>query len=171
MKKLFQLVLSGFVLAGIVIAKWDIDENAETTNTTDDPYPYVKITGGTVTVNTRGTDADGISVSEKTSLSPEEIEGKQAVFINGGKITVTTTDDGINASRDGSATVEINGGNAVFAFTIPGIFGRSASSNYVMILSSPKIITGTNYNVKSGVTVSVTEVHRKAHFQIQEDKI
>ena len=39
MKKLFQLVLSGFVLAGIVIAKWDIDENAETTNTTDDLYP------------------------------------------------------------------------------------------------------------------------------------
>ena len=121
MKKLFQLVLSGFVLAGIVIAKWDIDENAETTN--------------------------------------------------GGKITVTTTDDGINASRDGSATVEINGGNAVLAFTIPGIFGRSASSNYVMILSSPKIIAGTNYNVKSGVTVSVTEDHRKAHFQIQDDKI
>lgn len=60
MKKLFQLVLSGFVLAGIVIAKWDIDENAETTN--------------------------------------------------GGKITVTTTDDGINAMLESGGNRHLESG-------------------------------------------------------------
>lgn len=104
-----------------ISAKWDIDEDAETTETTDDPYPYLKITGGTISITTTGTpldesssavtftDADGVSVSETTSLSPEGLEGKQDVFITGGKITLNTTDDGINASST-SGVVKISGG-------------------------------------------------------------
>ena len=104
-----------------VSAKWDIDEDAETTETTDDPYPYLKITGGTISITTKGTplddsssavtftDADGVSVTETTSLSPEGLEGKQDVFITGGKITLNTTDDGINASST-SGVVKISGG-------------------------------------------------------------
>ena len=252
-----------------ISAKWDIDDDAATTDTTDDPYPYVKITGGKIYVKTTGTpqdesritytftDADGESVTETTKLSPEGIEGKQALFITGGEITLHTTDDCLNASRDGSSKVEISGGKiyayssnndaidsngqlvisggtivaltattpecafdcdnytfkitggtfvgigtsnysaptssvctqstfvlsgnyfgnggttlavteagttssgsgsnekAVFAFTIPSaVFGTSSRSDYVMILSSPEIKTGTNYNIKTGVSAT-----------------
>ena len=248
-----------------ISAKWDIDDDAETTSTTDDPYPYVRITGGKISVKTTGTpqdesrttytftDANGVSVTETTKLSPEGIEGKQALFISGGEITINTTDDCLNASRDGSSKVEISGGKiyvyssnndaidsngtltisggtivaltattpecafdcdnysfkitggtfvgigtsnysaptasacsqstfvlsgnyfgnggttlavteagttssgekAVFAFTIPSaIFGTSSRSDYVMILSSPEIKTGTNYDIKTNVSTA-----------------
>ena len=248
-----------------ISAKWDIDDDAETSSTTDDPYPYVKITGGKISIKTTGTpmdesriaytftDADGESVTETTKLSPEGLEGKQAVFITGGELTINSTDDCINSSRDGSAVVEISGGQiyaysssndaidsngtltisggtivaltattpecafdcdnhtfkitggtfvgigtsnysaptssactqstfvlsgnyfgnggttlavteagttssgekTVFAFTIPQtIFGTSSRSDYVMILSSPEIKTGTNYNIKTGVSAT-----------------
>ncbi len=114
-----------------ISAKWDIDEDAGTSDTSDDPYPFVLITGGTISITTTGTpqdesssyytftDADGESVSEKTKLSPEGIEGKQALFITGGIVEVTTTDDCLNVSRDTSGykgKVEIYGGN-IFAYS------------------------------------------------------
>ncbi len=243
-------------------AKWDIEDDAGTSNTSDDPYPYVLIKGGEISITTTGTpedesksaytftDADGVTVSETTKLSPEGIEGKQAVFISGGIINLNCTDDCINASRDdkgcagqivisggniyaysssndaidSNGTLTINGGvivaltaktpecafdcdentfaitggllvgvgtsnyskptsdaceqstvvlsgnyfgaggttfaiedsdgNAAFAFAIPSAFGTSARSDYVMVLSSPKIKTGTTYKAVSGVTAS-----------------
>ena len=243
-------------------AKWDYEDDVETDDTSDDPYPYVLINGGEISITTTGTpadesnsaytftDADGVTVSETTKLSPEGIEGKQAVFISGGIINLNCTDDCINASRDDSGyagqvvinggniyaysssndaidsngTLTINGGvvvaltaktpecafdcdentfaitggllvgvgtsnyskpassactqstvvlsgdyfgaggttfavedsdgNAVFAFAIPSAFGTSANSQYIMILSSPKIKTGTTYKAVSGVTAS-----------------
>lgn len=111
-----------------ISAKWDIDDDAETSSTTDDPYPYVKITGGKISIKTTGTpmdesriaytftDADGESVTETTKLSPEGLEGKQAVFITGGELTINSTDDCINSSRDGSAVVEISGGQ-IYAYS------------------------------------------------------
>ena len=245
-----------------ISAKWDIEDDAENEDTSDDPYPYVLIKGGEISITTTGTpadesssaytftDADGVTVSETTKLSPEGIEGKQAVFISGGIINLNCTDDCINASRDDSGyagqvvisggniyansssndaidsngTLTINGGvivaltaktpecafdcdentfaitggllvgvgtsnyskptssactqstvvlsgdyfgaggttfaiedssgNAVFAFAIPSAFGTSANSQYIMILSSPKIAAGTTYKAVSGVTAS-----------------
>ena len=114
-----------------ISAKWDIDEDAVSSDTTDDPYPFVLITGGKISIKTTGTpqdesssyytftDADGESVSEKTKLSPEGIEGKQALFITGGIIELNTTDDCLNVSRDTSSykgKVEIYGGN-IFAYS------------------------------------------------------
>lgn len=243
-------------------AKWDIEDDAETEDTSDDPYPYILINGGEISITTTGTpadessstytftDADGVTVSETTKLSPEGIEGKQAVFISGGIINLNCTDDCINASRDDSgyagqivisggniyaysssndaidsngtltisggvivaltaktpecafdcdentfaitggllvgvgtsnyskptssaceqSTVVLSGnyfgaggttfaledssGNAAFAFAIPSVFGTSASSQYIMVLSSPKIAAGTTYKAVSGVTAS-----------------
>ena len=243
-------------------AKWDIEDDAGTADTSDDPYPYVLIKGGEISITTTGTpadesksaytftDADGVTVSETTKLSPEGIEGKQAVFISGGIINLNCTDDCINASRDdkgyagqivisdgniyaysssndaidSNGTLTISGGvvvaltaktpecafdcdentfaitggllvgvgtsnyskptssactqstvvlsgnyfgvggttfavedsdgNAVFAFAIPTTFGTSARSDYVMVLSSPKIVAGTTYKAVSGVTAS-----------------
>lgn len=102
-------------------AKWDIDEDALTSDTSDDPNPYVKISGGIISVTTTGTpkdessaastftDADGVSTTETTSLSPEGIEGKKDVYISGGTITLHTTDDAVNASST-SGKIVISGG-------------------------------------------------------------
>ena len=245
-----------------ISAKWDYEDDVETEDTGDDPYPYVLINGGEISITTSGTpadesssaytftDADGVTVSETTKLSPEGIEGKQAVFISGGILNLNCTDDCINASRDDSGyagqvvisggniyansssndaidsngtltisggvivaltaktpecafdcdentfaitggllvgigtsnyskptssaceqstvvlsgdyfgaggttfAVEDSSGNAVFAFAIPSVFGTSASSQYIMVLSSPEIVAGTTYKAVSGVTAS-----------------
>ena len=119
-------ITSSTVSKGIT-AKWDIDEDAESTSTDDDPYPFTTITGGTISITTTGTpqddssseqtftDADGVSTSETTSLSPEGIEGKQDVYISGGTITLNTTDDGINASSS-SGKVVVTGGT-IYVFS------------------------------------------------------
>ena len=268
-------ITSSTVSKGIS-AKWDIDEDAVSSDTSDDPYPFVLITGGKLSITTTGTpqdesssyytftDADGASVSEKTKLSPEGIEGKQALFITGGIVEVTTTDDCINVSRDTSGykgKVEIYGGNIfayssgndaidsngtltiaggiivaltsttpecafdcdsntfaitggllagigtnnysaptssacsqstlvlsgnyfgsgntsfaledssgspVFAYTIPEIYGSSSNSSYIMILSSPKIQTGTSYRAVSGVSASGGSTFHNLYVELPE---
>ena len=259
-----------------ISAKWDIDDDAGSTDTSDDPYPFVLITGGKISITTTGTpkdetsnyysfkDADGVTVSEKLKLSPEGIEGKQALFITGGIIELNTTDDCLNVSRDKSGLagkIEIYGGNifayssnndaidsngnltiagglivalapttpecafdcdqntfavtgglfagigtnnysaptssackqstivlsgdyfgsgnttfavknssgtAVFAYTIPNILGSNSSANYIMILSSPKLTTGTTYSAVSGVTASGGETFHNLYVTLPE---
>lgn len=127
----FIVITGGTITSNTVskgmTAKWDVDDDAESTSTADDPYPYVQISGGTISMTTTGTpqddssstytfyDADGVSTTETTSLSPEGIEGKEDVFISGGKITLHTTDDGINASNT-SGEVNISGGE-IYVFS------------------------------------------------------
>ncbi len=106
-----------------ISTKWDIEEDAETESTDDDPKPVVVITGGNFDITTSGQviddewsgnvtyyDSDGIEVTEKESSSPEGIEGKLGVVIEDGNFVIRTTDDSINASRDGGAFVNISGG-------------------------------------------------------------
>ena len=115
-----------------ISAKWDIEEDAETESTDDDPKPVVVITGGNFDITTSGQviddewsgnvtyyDSDGIEVTEKESSSPEGIEGKLGIIIEGGNFVIRTTDDSINASRDGGAFVNISGGK-VYASSSKG---------------------------------------------------
>lgn len=87
-------------------AGWDIDEDATTTTTSDDPSPYVEVNKGILTLTTTGTPYEYVSGGDTVSCSPEGIEAKSDLTINSGYLNISTTDDALNAGT--SAT--INGG-------------------------------------------------------------
>lgn len=107
-----------------ISAKWDIDEDAETSSTDDDPNPVVVIRGGSLDITTTASvidsdrnattvtyyDSDGVSVTETRSCSPEGIEGKSGIIISGGTLVINSTDDPLNASLSGNGFVNISGG-------------------------------------------------------------
>ena len=84
-------------------AGWKLAEDAETETTADDPDPSLYINNGVISIITTGTIYE---VSEDESLSPEGIEAKNNLVINGGLIQVSTSDDSLNAG----SLIEINGG-------------------------------------------------------------
>lgn len=89
-----------------ITAGWDIDEDATTTSTSDDPTPYVEINNGVITVTTTGTPYEYVSNGTTVSLSPEGIEAKTDLTINNGYLIIKTTDDALNAGT----SLTINGG-------------------------------------------------------------
>ena len=112
-----------------ITAGWKQSEDATTEDTSDDPIPDVRINGGQIIVLTSGTPYE---ISDEESLSPEGIEAKHDLVINGGSVYVWSTDDSLNAgnaviinggyvfalasendSIDSNGTIEINGGTVV----------------------------------------------------------
>ncbi len=86
-----------------ITAGWKLSEDATTADTSDDPIPNVYINGGYILIITTGTPYE---YSDEESLSPEGIEAKNELHINGGYIELHTTDDSLNATN----AVIINGG-------------------------------------------------------------
>lgn len=89
-----------------ITAAWDLDEDAATTTTSDDPSPYVEVNRGIITLTTTGTPYEYTSGGTTVSCSPEGIEAKSKLTINSGYLTIKTTDDALNAGASGV----INGG-------------------------------------------------------------
>ena len=86
-----------------ITAGFEADEDGETEDTSDDPDPILIINGGVVKIRSTGTPYE---ISDEESLSPEGLEAKDKLFINGGIVEVSVTDDAINAG----SSIEINGG-------------------------------------------------------------
>lgn len=87
-------------------------EDGDTTSSVNDPSADVFINNGLITITTYATPREDTytnGVSNDDGVSPEGIEGKHSVTINGGKIVLNTTDDCINTSTSDSSIV-INGG-------------------------------------------------------------
>ena len=112
-----------------ITAGWKVSEDATTATTEDDPIPNVYINGGFIQIITTGTPYE---ISDDESLSPEGIEAKNELIINGGSIYLVTTDDALNAGKaviindgfvfalasendsiDSNGTIEINGGTVI----------------------------------------------------------
>lgn len=92
-----------------ITAGFEADEDGETEDISDDPDPILTINGGVVKIHSTGTPYE---ISEEESLSPEGLEAKNKLVINGGIVEVSATDDAINAG----SSIEINGGY-VFALS------------------------------------------------------
>ncbi len=89
-----------------ITAGWDIDEDASTASTSDDPSPYVVVNNGVISLTTTGTPYEYVSGGTTVSCSPEGIEAKSDLTINDGYMTINTTDDALNAGT----SVTIKGG-------------------------------------------------------------
>lgn len=94
-------------------AGWDIDEDAQTAETSDDPDPDLKVNNGILRITTTGTPyerttSEGLAIS----CSPEGLEAKSDLIINNGYLILNTTDDSLNAG----SSITINGGY-VYAFS------------------------------------------------------
>ena len=121
-----------------ITAGWDIDEDATTTSTADDPDPYVIVNNGVITLTTTGTPYEKTTTSGTTiSLSPEGIEAKSRLTINSGYLIIKTTDDALNSG----STMTINGG-----------YIYCASSKNDAIDSNGDLIINGGYIVAIGTT-------------------
>ncbi len=93
--------------AKAITAGWDIEEDFTNSDASDNPTPDLTINGGKITLKTVGTPRD--ETATKASLSPEGLEAKNKLVINGGEIRVYSTDDAIQAGNH----VEIAGGKII----------------------------------------------------------
>ncbi len=93
-----------------ISAGFDPTEDGDTSSSVNDPSADVYINNGLITVNTYAAVREDSTPEANDGVSPEGIEGKRSLTINGGKIIVNTTDDSLNSSEDGNAAITINGG-------------------------------------------------------------
>ena len=107
-----------------------------TTATT--PNPYVEINGGNITITTTGEPYEG-QTDDDPSCSPEGIEAKANLTINAGTITLSCTDDAINAG----GKIVINGG-AVYAYSSKNDAMDANGSNGITINGGVIVALGLN---------------------------
>lgn len=159
-----------------ITAGWKLSEDATTDTTADDPYPAVYINGGEIYIVTTGIPYE---YSDDESLSPEGIEAKDDLFINGGYIHAETTDDALNAGKrvvfnggytyvqssdndaiDSNGTIEINGGLVVAlctSSTIEQAFDCDNDLNFIFT-GGTYFALGNGNNMPKGTSTSAYSI-------------
>ena len=123
-------------------------------NDDDDTLGNIYITGGTFTINARddAIHANTLLQIDGGSFEITGAEGLEATYIqiNNGDISVSASDDGVNAAKKSSAytpTVEINGGTLTVVMGAGDTDGIDSNGNL--------IITGGTVNVTGNSTFDV----------------
>ena len=132
-----------------ITASWDLDEDAETADTSDDPTPTVTVNSGRITIRTTGTPYEKVVDGVEVSCSPEGIEGKAAVAITGGYLVVETTDDAINAGEE----VTVSGGY---------LYAKSSDND--------AIDSNGTLNVSGGVIVAIGAREPEGSFDCDQNR-
>lgn len=91
-----------------ITAGWEAEDDAQTESTADDPNANVVINGGVIDIVTSAVPYETeLEDGTVVSCSPEGIEAKNQLIINGGNFKIRVGDDGLNAGK----AITINGGN------------------------------------------------------------
>ncbi len=106
-----------------ITAGWDVREDAKTPETSDDPDPDVTINSGVISVTTTGTPYKLMADGTPVSSSPEGIEAKSDLTVNGGYLNLNTTDDALNSG----ANCAITGGYLYLASSMKDAVDANAS--------------------------------------------
>ena len=130
-----------------ITASWVTEEDAQTAELSDDPTPYVTINGGEINITTFGVPTGGhgpgrggrggwffspVDTVEEDSLSPEGIESKTILTINGGLISINATDDALNAGNE----IIINGGD----IKVTSTKGDAIDSNGTILMTDGRVV-------------------------------
>lgn len=92
-----------------ITASFNPDEDGDTDESTYDPSADIFINNGLITITTLASPREDSYSGADDGVSPEGIEGKNSVTVNGGKIILDTTDDAVNVSLK-TGKITINGG-------------------------------------------------------------
>ncbi len=155
-----------------ITASWEAEDDADTVTTADDPDARVTVNGGDIKVVTYGIPYE----TSSDSLSPEGIEAKSTLVINGGNLDIQTTDDALNAGDaivindgyvyasashndaiDSNGTLTISGG-VVVANGASGVEGGMDCDNNTFKITGGLLvgIGGRNSSVTRSVTTQNT---------------
>lgn len=146
-------------------AGWKASEDATTESTADDPDPSLYINNGVITIITTGKIYE---ISDDESLSPEGIEAKNNLVINGGLIQVSTSDDALNAGR----SIEINGGyifcqsRDADAIDSNGVIKITGGTTIALGSNAPEMCidsdSSENFTYQGGTIIAISGAHNNA---------
>lgn len=145
-----------------ITAGWDIDEDATTSETSDDPNPYVIVNNGVINITTTVVPYE----TSTASCSPEGIEAKKALTVNNGYIIINATDDGFNAIT----SITLNGGyiyiKSTYADGLDSNGGMAVNGGFIVAIGQSGVMESSfdsqsSFSITGGTFVGIAaNVHQ-----------